>query len=64
MKRWLVCAGLAMVFWGCALTPDYERPDLGLPDAWVEPTDAGSSIANLPWWEIYQDEKFREHILR
>jgi len=62
MKRWLVCAGLAWVFWGCALTPDYQRPDLGLPDAWVEPADAGSSIANLEWWEIYQDEKLRELI--
>ncbi len=62
MTRWLVCGALGFVFWGCALTPDYERPDLGLPDVWVEPTDAGESIANLPWWEIYRDEKLRELI--
>jgi multidrug efflux system outer membrane protein len=40
---------------GCALTPDYERPELDVPDRWVEPADAGASIANLPWWELYGD---------
>ena len=38
MRRWLACAGLAFVFGGCALTPDYQRPDFELPEVWVEPS--------------------------
>ncbi len=52
--RRLACLGVLCV--GCALTPDYERPELSLPDAWVQPVDAGEAIANLGWWELYQDE--------
>ena len=59
MRRWLVCGSLALIFVGCALTPDYERPPLDLPETWVEPMDSGESIANLPWWELYEDKKLR-----
>ncbi len=43
---------------GCALTPDYERPETKLPETWdqVRDQDTRESIANLKWWEIYQDE--------
>ncbi len=49
----LVLAGLMA---GCALTPDYERPELDVPETWQRTDDTGESIANLDWWEIYQDE--------
>lgn len=48
--------GSVLLLSGCALTPDYERPELDLPKAWIETQDERSSIANLEWWEIYQDE--------
>lgn len=54
---WIAC--LFVVSMGCALTPDYERPELGLPDEWIEAPPPGESIANLPWWEVYGDEKLR-----
>jgi len=41
---------------GCKLTPDYERPELDLPQAWVHSTDTQESIANLEWWKVYDDE--------
>jgi multidrug efflux system outer membrane protein len=41
---------------GCKLTPDYERPELGLPEQWIESSDTRESVANLEWWEIYTDE--------
>ncbi len=47
---------LLLVASGCALTPDYERPELGLPGEWIRTTGGRESIANLPWWEIYRDE--------
>ncbi len=40
---------------GCALGPDYERPELELPAAYVQPIDEGESFANLPWWELFGD---------
>lgn len=45
----------ALLLSGCKLTPDYERPDLGAPEAWRARAIEGESIANLPWWEIYDD---------
>jgi len=47
---------------GCTLTPDYERPDLDVPQEYVEPALAGESIANLDWWELFRDEQLQELI--
>jgi multidrug efflux system outer membrane protein len=35
--------------------PDYERPALPEPVEYRASEEAGESIANLPWWELYQD---------
>ena len=47
---------------GCALTPDYERPETELPETWeqVQQEETRESIANLKWWEIYQDDTMTE----
>ncbi len=50
---WLI--GATFLIGGCALTPDYERPELDLPDDWVRTAGSGRSVANLPWWEVYGD---------
>jgi multidrug efflux system outer membrane protein len=54
-------AGCALLA-GCALTPDYERPELELPEAWREPGYVGESIANLSWWQLYADPQLQEYI--
>jgi multidrug efflux system outer membrane protein len=41
----------------CAMGPDYEKPEVPVPDAFQEPTIPGASIANLKWWELFQDEE-------
>jgi multidrug efflux system outer membrane protein len=41
----------------CALTPDYERPELDVPADYVETDPAGESIANMGWWDLFQDEQ-------
>ena len=51
----LCITGFAFLLGGCALTPDYERPDLDLPDEWIRTSETQASIANLPWWEMYED---------
>lgn len=62
----LLCFGWA----SCAVGPDYQRPEL--PDmrefrgadgatVLVEPQgDSGASIADLPWWEMFQDPSLVE----
>lgn len=51
-----VLVGLLLAFLtGCALGPDYERPEVELQPAFRQPADYGESLANLEWWELYQD---------
>ncbi len=41
---------------GCTLGPDYQRPDVPLPEGWREvETSEQESLANTPWWELFQD---------
>lgn len=43
----------------CALGPDYERPELEVPETFREPAPSGASVANLAWWDLYQDEQLK-----
>ena len=45
---------------GCTLGPDYERPELAVPESYVQPVQEGESLANMPWWELFQDEQLQE----
>ncbi|MEM6568455.1 MAG: efflux transporter outer membrane subunit [Planctomycetota bacterium] len=46
----------------CLMGPEYERPELPEAEEYRASTTEGESIANLPWWEIYEDETLRELI--
>ena len=50
---------LALLVGGCTLGPDYQRPELPMPDAYLQTADEGASIANLPWWELFLDPQLR-----
>jgi multidrug efflux system outer membrane protein len=57
--------GPVLVFAGCTLGPDYRRPDVTTPAAWREEAAAAptpASLADLPWWDLFQDEALRELI--
>ncbi|MBS7458488.1 efflux transporter outer membrane subunit [Coralloluteibacterium stylophorae] len=46
----LACAG------GCAVGPDYVRPDAPVPVAWGEAVPAGlPQVGDGPWWEAWND---------
>jgi len=53
---------LALVAGGCTLGPDYQRPELPMPDAYLQTPEEGATIANLPWWELFQDPQLRSLI--
>ncbi len=48
---------LAVTLAACAMGPDHERPEVKEPETFrmAEGTEV-TSIANLPWWELLQDE--------
>ncbi len=50
---WLAMPALLV---GCLLGPDYERPEVEVPEAFRQEAGAGESIADMAWWELFQDE--------
>jgi len=60
MKRWLVShLSVFIVLTGCTLGPDYRRPDVPAPEAWRQGKAEGVSLADLAWWELFDDEELR-----
>ena len=47
---------------GCAMGPDFERPETAMPEAFEQNVDSGASIANLNWWELFGDEQLNSLI--
>lgn len=61
----LVAAGLLA---GCAVGPNYQRPDPGAPAAFrgpegtATPVAATNSFADLGWWETFQDAQLSGYL--
>ena len=58
----LAGAASALLMSACHLGPDYHPPEMAPPQAWRQPAPAGESAANLPWWDLFQDEVLRDLI--
>ena len=43
----------------CAMGPDYSRPRVEVSEKFRMAETEGRSIANLPWWELIQDEQLQ-----
>jgi multidrug efflux system outer membrane protein len=52
-------AALSLVVASCAMGPDYERPEVPVPDSFQAQTIPGASFANLDWWELFDDAELR-----
>src|SRR5258706_11152498 len=39
----------------CTVGPDYHRPDIDVPPAWRLGTTEAEEIANVVWWDQFQD---------
>jgi outer membrane protein, multidrug efflux system len=53
----------ALVLAGCAVGPNYKRPDTGAPTAYRDQAPAGAgSLADLAWWDVYKDPRLNELI--
>jgi multidrug efflux system outer membrane protein len=59
MRFWgaYILIGLALV--GCSLTPEYERPEVPVLKDWRVPSEDQRSLADLAWWDLFQDEALK-----
>ncbi|HKY91453.1 MAG TPA: efflux transporter outer membrane subunit [Nevskiaceae bacterium] len=53
--------GVTATLSACALGPDYARPAIDTPDRfrWEPAGEAPGSVADLKWWDVYQDPALR-----
>ncbi|HVH20568.1 MAG TPA: efflux transporter outer membrane subunit [Myxococcota bacterium] len=58
--RHLLVLALLAVAQGCAVGPNYEPPELPIPPAFRNTPEEQASIADLPWWEVFNDEVLQE----
>jgi len=56
-SRWLIPGMVtAALLAGCAIGPNYKRPVVAEPQAFRgQATAEAVSLADLPWWEVFQD---------
>jgi len=58
---------VALLLGGCTIGPDYQRPDLNLPDQWQQidtTSDTYASEIQDNWWITYQDPLLTQLIER
>jgi multidrug efflux system outer membrane protein len=55
---------LLLLVQGCAVGPNYVRPKVNAPTEYhgAEASAQQASFADLPWWEIFKDERLKELI--
>ncbi len=54
-RQWLLALVLAALVTGCAITKDYQAPQVETPPAWRVEYQAAADAANTAWWETFQD---------
>ena len=62
MKSWLPLLLMTVLAAGCTQGPDYVRPPVTDPGAYHEEADLGVSIADLPWWGLFEDPVLQDLI--
>ncbi len=55
---------LVIVGWlaGCAVGPDYKRPEILTPTDWRNGPEGRDSLGDLGWWELFKDPALHELI--
>jgi multidrug efflux system outer membrane protein len=62
MIKRLACLFMPVMLGACAMGPDYQPPATELGQSYVQPTASGETIANLAWWELFQDPVLQQLI--
>jgi multidrug efflux system outer membrane protein len=55
MNRLITWTTGLLLLAGCAIGPDYRRPEITAPPAWQVDTKQAQDTANTAWWEQFHD---------
>ena len=53
--RSLLITAVTFILASCTMGPDYQRPEVPVPEGYRSSTVDGESFANLHWWELFDD---------
>ena len=60
MKRFAAATALAALSAGCVVGPNYKRPPVTVPErVYGQLAADAESLADLPWWEVFEDPVLR-----
>lgn len=62
LARCALMAFPACALAACAVGPDYKRPPVVTPAEWRSQAEGAGSLADLGWWELFQDPALRDLI--
>jgi multidrug efflux system outer membrane protein len=48
-------AGCLMLLAGCAVGPDYKKPEVEVPESYRFKPEAVEEAVNLKWWDLFED---------
>lgn len=60
--RGAAAALAALALAGCALGPNYRRPDAVAPASYRDTPEDPASIADMAWFDLFRDEALRRHV--
>ena len=60
--RSLLITVATLMLASCTMGPDYQRPEVPVPEDFRYTVVDGASFANLQWWELFDDERLVELI--
>jgi multidrug efflux system outer membrane protein len=55
MRCLLLLTFLLVLLNGCAVGPDYERPEIDAPQGWRMEYQEAADVVNTAWWEQFND---------
>ena len=55
MKRSIIIVTTFLLLGGCAIGPDYKKPDIAAPPAWLMDMQKAQDMANTAWWGQFND---------
>ena len=62
MKRSIVIIMTLLLVGGCAIGPDYQKPEITAPPAWMVDMQTAKDTANTLWWEQFNDPALNDLI--
>ncbi|NTW60751.1 MAG: TolC family protein, partial [Nitrospirae bacterium] len=62
MNRSIVIVMTILLLGGCAIGPDYRKPETASPPAWLVNMQQAKDTANTAWWEQFNDPALNDLI--